>query len=182
MKKYIPEAKLSTGDIEALFRTISSTNNTKTGLAGHLSNASNKISQVVNKKLNRQPSTPLNYQQLINEWKIWQYPDDSKDIYALLKQANFNVFAIQEAFRKVFGTYAILRDLTDDDTGYTEATEKLAKYIINNGLAADVIKFLETEFKKEFRESVCYEGKIDIDELKELFAEVIKQDSNFRKN
>ena len=141
--------ELSKEDVNAIFNTAQHTRNT------------GKFNKLLNKK-------QVSLDDLQNSWKEAGYPDDTRDITNILKQAGFGDNEIKKVFSKVFS-----QEITDkDDYANSPQATKLAAFIKQNGFTDQILNMLKTEFGKELKITPETMG----DKLKKFIPKVRTED------
>lgn len=120
-------------------------------------------------------------------WKDEGFPDDTRDIYAILKSQGFADKEINKVFSQVF-------DNEENDDEYNEpkaspAIQKIADYAKKIGITDDLIKFMKNEFSDELELSnntglankVWDAGKklykkAVAEEIRQIFTAIIHED------
>lgn len=107
-------------------------------------------------------------------WKDDNFPDDTRDIAAILKGHGFSDREINKVFSEVF-------DVDDEGNveipGTTESITKIVAYVKKYGMEQEIISFLEKEYG--FKESF-YSGKAMVEDVRNIFAAIIKEQRSDR--
>jgi hypothetical protein len=119
----------------------------------------------------RQPQITAN--DLQQAWKDAKFPDDSRDIAAILKDHGYDAKAIKAIFTKVFDAEA-----TEVGGETSPVIQQIADYAKENGLADDLKVFLQKEYG--FTESYGYEGKVMVEDIRQIFTSIVHEERRNR--
>lgn len=120
----------------------------------------------------------VNVGDLQKAWADAGYPDDTRDISAILKkQFGFSDREIEKVYSGVFGDY----DKGEELPSATPALQNLADYAKENGLTDDVIAFMKQEFGEElgltkqnfFQKH--FGKKAVAEEVRQIFTEIVSE-------
>jgi len=155
------EAQLSSADAKDVFKK-----------AGDLKNKPSGLGRIF-KGLRKDK---IDVSDLQKSWADEGYPDDTRDIYAILTNHGFNKKEINKVFSSVFG-----KQRGSDE--YAEPTQspviqKIAKYAKDNGIAEELKAFMASEYG--FKESVESYGKAVVEDIREIFTAIVNEERSDR--
>lgn len=159
----ISEARLNTADTKEIFKAAVNYRNTPTGLGK------------IFKGLRKDKIELTDLQQAWKDHSPNPFPDDTRDITAILLDHGFSEKEIKKVYNQVFG---------QDDSGetmepeYSPAMQKLADYIVKNNMKDEMISFLEKNY--QFKESVLYDGKLVVEDIRQIFTEIVHEERSGR--
>lgn len=157
----LSESQINDPDVEEIFKVAVDAKANPTGL----------------KKFFRANKDTVSVNDLQRSWKEEGFPDDTVDIKAILLDHGFTEKEINATFATVFGK--------DDDGEYVEPTQspaiqKIADYAKKHGIDKDIALFLQKEFG--FKESAAYKDKLVIEDVRQLFTEIVNMERPGRNN
>jgi len=155
----LSEEQISNSDAKALFKTAADTR-AKGGIPGF---RKDKIS----------------IGDLQKAWSDAGYPDDTRDISAILKkQFGFSDREIKKVFAKVFGG----EGSEDDAPAASPALQKIADYAKEHGLVNDAVAFMQQEYgeelgitKKPGFFSRQFGKKAVAEEVRQIFTDILEE-------
>lgn len=114
-------------------------------------------------------------------WKDAGYPDDTRDISAILsRQFGYSGAEIKKIFAKVFGA-------SNNSKGYEEPVasptiQNIVNYAKKNGIADDLKLFMKNEFGEELGlvKKNMFGRKIATEEVKQIFTSALQEDRSDR--
>jgi hypothetical protein len=106
-------------------------------------------------------------------WKDEGYPDDTRDLAAILKGHGFSKKEIDKVFQSVFGG-----DSESSGPVASPAIQHIVNYAKENGLADNLKAFLQKEYG--FKESYSYEGKAVIEDIRQIFTNIVNEERTER--
>lgn len=115
---------------------------------------------------------------LQKSWQEQGYPDDTRDIKALLLSHGFSEREIKKVFSEVFGTYDTGKSQEPDVPGQSPTLLKIVQYAKKNNLTQDLIQFMQQEFG--FKESVSHQGKIVVEDIRRIFTAIVQEERSGR--
>lgn len=155
----ITEEQVSGSEVKAIFRGAVNLRDKPTGLARFVKGLrKNKI----------------DINDLQQAWKDDNFPDDTRDIAAILIGHGFSKKEINKIFNRVFG----VDDENPSIPGASESVIQIAEYAKKYGMEKELIAFLEREYK--FKESYSYPDKAMIEDVRNIFAEIVKEERSGR--
>jgi hypothetical protein len=151
----LEESQVNNADIKAILKTAADQRNNPTGFR--------KIFRGLRKD-------KIDVSDLHQAWKDEGYPDDLRDIKALLLGHGFDEKEIKKALLSVFGAH---RDDEEeaDIPGQSATILKMVKYIKSKGLTQDIINFMSKEYG--FTESVQH--KMMIEDIRRVFTNIAQE-------
>lgn len=156
----INESQINPPDVKAVFKT-----------AVDIRNSPSKLSKIF-----RSAKPTIDISDLQAAWKEDHYSDDTADIERILLDHGFSKKEINKVFSEVFG---------QDDSGesYAEPTQstavlKIAQLAKNDGIAQEIIAFLQKEYG--FTESRKYPDKAVIEDIRQIFTRIVKEERSGR--
>lgn len=150
------EGRISSADAKEVFKVASNLNN-------------NPIGRVFSGL--RKDKIDIN--DLQQAWKDEGFPDDTKDIAAILKGHGFSKNNINKVFKKVFGI-----DKAEDEYSVSPAIQRIVTLAKDNDIVEPLKAFLQKEFK--FTESYAYNGKVVVEDIREIFTSIIQEERSNR--
>jgi len=152
MRKII-EAQINPADVKAIFKTATDLRANPTGFS----------------RLLKKDKIDIN--DLQQAWKDDGFPDDTRDIEAILRNAGFSQKEINKVFAEIFG-----KDDTDKykKPAASEAIAKIAQYAKETGIDKEIIAFLQKEYG--FKESTVFDGKLVIEDIRKLFTRIVQEE------
>ena len=153
------EGQINPADAKEVFKVASNLRATPTGLG--------KVFKGLRKD-------KIDVSDLQKAWKDEGYPDDTRDLAAILKGHGFNPKEINKVFSQVFGTES------SDEAGdvASPTIQKIADYAKKTGLVEPLKSFLQKEYG--FTESYSYEGKAVIEDVRQIFNAIIHEERTGR--
>lgn len=155
----ITEEQVSSADVNAIFKGAVNLRDKPTGLAKYVKGLrKNKI----------------DINDLQQAWKDDSFPDDTRDIAAILIGHGFSKKEINKIFNLVFG-------VDDEDVtvpGASESVIQIAEYARKYGMEKELIAFLEREYG--FKESYSYPEKAMVEDVRNIFAAIVKEERSER--
>ncbi|HEY6436082.1 MAG TPA: hypothetical protein VIY47_05800, partial [Ignavibacteriaceae bacterium] len=83
-------------------------------------------------------------------WRDARFPDDTQDIYAILKRHGYGNKEIERVFDQVLGSnHSADSSKSKETSEITPATRKLVDFIKANGMVDDIKAFMKSEFGEE---------------------------------
>ena len=161
----IKEEQITSADAKAILNKAAEFRNTPSGLG--------KMFKGLRKD-------KIDVSDLQNAWKNHTpnpYPDDTEDITAILKDQGFSDKEIKKVYTEVFGADEDDKDSPGDPVA-SATIQKIANYAIQNNIKDDLILFLEKQY--EFKESVLYNGKLVIEDIRQVFTRIVDEDRTER--
>lgn len=159
----LEESQINNADIKAILKTVADQRNNPTGFR--------KIFKGLRKD-------KIDVNDLQQAWKSEGYPDDLRDIKALLLGHGFSEAEIKKALTSVFGEQGIDREEGEPDvTTQSPVLLKMVKYIKKNNLTQDIIDFMAKEF--DFTESLKSQ-KIMIEDIRQVFSTIVHENRSNR--
>lgn len=156
----ITENQISHADVKAIFKSAVDLRDNPTGIGKYIKGL-------------RKDKIDIN--DLQQAWKDDSFPDDTRDIAAILKGHGFSDKEIKKVFGEVF-------DVNDDDEieipGATESIMQIVAYVKKYGMEQELISFLEKEYG--FKESYSYPDKAMIEDVRNIFAAIVKEERSGR--
>ena len=159
----INETSISKSDINAVFKDAETRSTAAPGFAN----------------IFRQRQVPITVDDLHARWKAAGFPDDTRDIIAILKQSGFGDPEIKKVFADVF------KQEVDHETSElsSPAMEKLAAHIKDNNLTHEVINFLKGEFGEELgvikpsigKRLTNYAKQFMNEDVQAVFTQIVKE-------
>lgn len=155
----ITEDQLNASDVKAVFKAAAASRDNPSGLG---------------KMFKRLQKDTVNVNDLQQSWKEDGFPDDLRDVERILKDHGFADKEIKKVFGQVFG-----KDTNGDhsDISLNPIIQQIADYAKDNGLAQELIKFMEKEF--HMNESV-YNGKALIEQVRQVFTSIVIEERTAR--
>jgi hypothetical protein len=139
----ITEQQVSSSDISALFKAATEPKK-QSGLLGKL--------------LGGKDRPKLTVDELQQAWKEEGYPDDIRDITAILKSKGYDGRDIQSIISDVLGS--------SGENASTDAVTRVVSFVKKNGIEQEVLAFLKKEYNLN-------ESSQDIFKI---FKEIVKED------
>lgn len=158
----LTESQINNSDIKAILQTAADTRNKPSGFG--------KLFKGLRKD-------KIDVADLHQAWKDSGFPDDTRDITALLLKHGFSQSDIKKVFSQVFGTYK-KGDVEEPDIPQQSPTMmKILQYAKKNNLVQELISFMEQEYG--FKESVSSE-KLMIEDIRKLFTAMVQENRSER--
>lgn len=154
-KTNITEDQLNTADIKAILKTASSSRDKPLGLS--------RIFKGLRKD-------KIDLSDLQKAWASEGYPDDTRDIKAILLSHGFSESEIGKVFTEVFGS----KDGEPDVPKQSATLSKVVQYAKKNGLTQDLIAFMQKEYG--FTESFNSSGKLVVEDIREIFTRIVYEE------
>lgn len=154
------EGRINNADAKAVFKLAADMHNKPSGLGR------------IFKGLRKDKIDATDLQQA---WKDEGYPDDTRDLAAILKGHGFGKKEIDKVFSEVFGGNA---EEAGEDLSPT--IQKIADYAKKNGLAEPLKAFLQREYG--FTESYSHEGKAMIEDVRRIFTTIVREERTGRRS
>lgn len=158
MKRNIIEDQINTADVKAILKTAADQRNNPSGLKKYF------------KGLRKDK---IDVADLQKAWASDGYPDDTRDIKALLLSHGFSDDEIRKVFGEVFGTTKS-DDTEPDVLGQSATIKKIVDYAKKNNLTQDLIAFMQKEYG--FTESVNYSGKLVVEDIRAIFTRIVQEE------
>lgn len=158
----LEESQINNADIRAILNTAAEKRNKPSGLG--------KIFKGLRKD-------KISVDDLHQAWKKEGYPDDTRDIKALLLGHGFSEKEIKKVFSEVFGTEKSSGKEEPDIPRQSETLLKIVKHAKNSGLTQDIIDFMSKEYG--FKESFQID-KIMIEDIKRVFTSIVQENRSGR--
>jgi len=152
----INESQVNSADAKAIFRQAAASRENPSG-AGRLFKSLRK--------------DKIDVSDLQRAWQQAGYPDDLRDITQILKNHGFGQKEINKVFTTTFGKNK------SGEPNVPEASDailKIAEYAKKSGIDQELIKFMQSEFG--FKESVDFEGKALIEDVRFIFTQIIGEE------
>ena len=158
MKK-INEDQLNTADVKAILKTAADYRSNPRGLG--------KVFKSLRKD-------KIELSDLQSSWADARYPDDTRDIKALLLSHGFSEDEIRKVFTQVFGAQDDDGDGEPDIPQQSATLNKMVAYAKKNDLTQDLIDFMQKEYG--FKESVNYGDKLVVEDIREIFTRIVQEE------
>jgi hypothetical protein len=158
-KTNITEDQLNTADIKAILKTASSSRDKPSGLS--------RIFKGLRKD-------KIDLSDLQKAWASEGYPDDTRDIKAILLSYGFSESEIRKVFIEVFGSKGEDGDGEPDVPKQSATLNKIVQYAKKNGLTQDLIAFMQKEYG--FTESFNPSGKLVVEDIREIFTRIVYEE------
>lgn len=154
------ESQINPGDAKAIFKSAASSREKPSGFG--------RIFKGLRKD-------KVELSDLQQAWQSEGYPDDTRDISAILVDHGFDKKEIKKVFSEVFGK-------GDTEDGYeepvaSETIQKIAKYAKDNEFADELKAFLSKEYG--FTESIDY-GKAMVEDVRAIFTAMVNEERTGR--
>jgi hypothetical protein len=156
--KHINENQINTADVKAILKTAADQRNTPTGLSKYF------------KGLRKDK---IDISDLQKAWASEGYPDDTRDIKALLLSHGFSDDEIKKVFAEVFGTEKD-DEAEPDVPGQSATLKKIVDYAAKNNLTQDLIAFMQKEYG--FKESINYGDKLVVEDIRAIFTRIVQEE------
>lgn len=145
------EGKISQTDTAILLKKAAQLHNTPSGLG--------KVFTGLRKN-------KIDANDLQQAWKDEGFPDDTRDLVAILKGHGFSKGEIDKVFRNTFGVPA-------DKARTSPAIQSIIDYAKKNNLVEPLKSFMQKEYK--FKESYSHEGKAVIEDIRKIFTSIVQE-------
>lgn len=154
---HLTESQINPADAKAVFKTASEIRTGKPSGFGRIFKGLRK--------------DKVELSDLQKAWQSEGYPDDTRDISAILVNHGFDKKEINKVFSQVFGK----QDGSDgyDEPVASETIQRIAKYAKENGFAEELKSFLSKEFG--FKESADY-GKAMVEDVRAIFTAIVNEE------
>ena len=156
----ITENQISGADVKAIFKSAVNLRDNPTGIEKYIKGL-------------RKDKIDIN--DLQQAWKDDNFPDDTRDIAAILKGHGFSDKEINKVFGDVF-------DVDDEGEfeipGATESIMQIVAYVKKYGMEQELLSFLEKEYG--FKESYSYPDKAMVEDVRNIFAAIVKEERSGR--
>lgn len=151
------EGQINKADAKELFKTAANLRNRPTGM----------------RKIPGFRKDRVDVYDLRDAWADEGYPDDTRDIAAILRKQGFNPKEINKVFKGVFGDSA---EKSGDAS--SPIIQKVADFAKKNDLVEDLIDFMAEEYK--FTESYAHEGKAVVEDIRQIFDSIVQEERRGR--
>jgi hypothetical protein len=111
---------------------------------------------------------------LQKSWASEGYPDDTRDLTALLLSHGFSKKEIKKVFTEVFGSEDEDGDGEPDVPQQSATLNKVVQYAKKNNLTQDLIAFMQKEYG--FKESIDHGGKLVVEDIREIFTRIVHEE------
>ena len=152
------EGQITSADAKEIFKVATNLHNKPTGL-GRIFKGLRKNTIDVN--------------DLQQAWKDEGFPDDTRDLVAILKDHGFAKQEIDKVFQEVFGNTA---ENTGDEASPT--IQKIVDYAKEHDLVEPLKVFLQREYG--FTESFDYGGKVVVEDIRQIFTSIVREERTAR--
>ena len=172
LNEHLAEAHITSADVKEILKGASALKN-NSGIMGRMLKGLRK--------------DKLDINDLQRAWKEAGFPDDTRDIYAILKnQFGFGDKEIRKVFAQVFGS-------TDDETGYktpagSRSIQNIANYAKQHGIDGQLRDFMKQEFGEELglekpglmSKIFGKEKKAVAEEVRQIFTAMVQEERTGR--
>lgn len=150
----LTEGQINPADAKAVFKVATQIHNQPVGLG--------KIFKGLHKD-------KIDAGDLQKAWKEEGFPDDTRDLAAILKGHGFSKKEIDKVFQEVFGK-------SEDEAGNntSPSIQKIADYAKEHNLTDSLKAFLQKEYG--FKESYSHEGKAVIEDVRRIFTSIVHEE------
>jgi len=162
----LSESQISPADAKAVLSAAAELKNKPTGLG--------KVFKGLRKD-------KIDVNDLQQAWKDAGFPDDTRDLHAILKNQGFGDNEINKVFSTVFGGE---EDKPDQPMG-TQAVQKIAEYAQRAGIVDELKSFMAQEFGEELgiaqpKKRGWFGRKAVTEEVREIFTKIVQEERTDR--
>lgn len=154
MTPKITESQINTADVKEIFNTAADQRNSPS---------------IRNRILKLRKGT-VDISDLQAAWKDKGYPDDTRDITAILTNYGFSKKEIKKVYDTVFGR----TDTKDTDLPTQSPTiQKITDYANKNNLKQELIDFMRAEYK--FTDPIGSPNKAVVEDVRKIFSLIVSE-------